>query len=197
MEPNVGADSLPELGGLGEIDELRWVQHGERSLYENKWVRLTLADVTPPDGNRFEHHVVRLQRVVMVAVVDDIDRVLLLWRHRFVPDSWGWELPGGIAEAGESDDRTAIREVVEETGWKPLTLERLAEFQPMPGMVDSPHVIFTAYGAEHVGEPTDTEEASIVKWVPLTEVASLLSAGLIAGAGSIVGLLQLLASRTG
>jgi hypothetical protein len=36
-----------------------------------------------------EHHVVRLQRVAIAAVIDnDTDRVLMLWRHRFVTDEW-------------------------------------------------------------------------------------------------------------
>lgn len=180
--------------GLGEIEALRWRQHGERTLYDNPWVRLTLADVTPPNGKRFEHHVVRLQKVVMTAAVDSSDRVLLIWRHRFVPDAWGWELPGGISEAGETDEATAERETLEETGWRPLNLELLAAFQPMPGMVDTPHVVFLSRGAELVGEPTDLEEASVVRWVPLADVPRLISSGLIAGAGSLVGLLQTVAT---
>ena len=31
--------------------------HGERSLYDSEWVRLTLVDVELPSGSRFEHHV--------------------------------------------------------------------------------------------------------------------------------------------
>jgi 8-oxo-dGTP pyrophosphatase MutT (NUDIX family) len=178
---------------LGEVETLRWHQHGERSIYDNPWVHLNLVDVTPPNGKRFEHHVVRLQKVVMTALVDSDERVLLLWRHRFVPDSWGWELPGGIAEAGETDEVTAERETVEETGWRPSGFEPLVAFQPMPGMVDTPHVILLARSSEHVGEPTDEEEASILRWVPLAEVPQLIADGLVAGAGSLVGLLQAVA----
>jgi 8-oxo-dGTP pyrophosphatase MutT (NUDIX family) len=178
---------------LGEVETLRWQQHGERSIYDNPWVHLNLVDVTPPNGKRFEHHVVRLQKVVMTALVDSDERVLLLWRHRFVPDSWGWELPGGIAEAGETDEATAERETVEETGWRPSGFEPLAAFQPMPGMVDTPHTILLARNSERVGEPTDEEEASILRWVPLADVPQLIADGLVAGAGSLVGLLQAVA----
>lgn len=47
---------------------------------------------------RFEHHVVRLARVIPAAVVNDANEVLLMWRYRFVVNEWGWALPGGIAE---------------------------------------------------------------------------------------------------
>jgi 8-oxo-dGTP pyrophosphatase MutT (NUDIX family) len=184
--------AFEEINVPGEIDELRWLQHGERSLYDNDWVRLTLVDVTPPNGNRFEHHVVRLQRVVMSVVVDSESRVLLLWRHRFVTNSWGWELPGGIAEEGESPIETAVRETLEETGWKTRSLEKLIEFQPMPGMVDTPHEVFLSLDAVHVGEPSDPEEASIVRWIPIAEIPSLIERGLISGAGSLIGLMELL-----
>ncbi|MGH3505028.1 MAG: NUDIX hydrolase, partial [Nocardioidaceae bacterium] len=155
----------------------------------------TLVDIEPPDGRRFEHHVVRLQTVALAVVLDDEDRALMLWRHRFATDEWGWELPGGIVDAGESAEVTAQREVEEETGWRTGRLEHLTTFQPMPGMVDTPHVIFFGRGAAHVGEPSDAEEAAMVDWVPLSSVVDLIRKGQVLGAGSLVGLLHVLAGR--
>lgn len=79
-----------------------WRIHGERDLYDNQWVKLQLWDVEPPGVERFEHHVVKLQHVAITAVVDDQDRVLMMWRYRFVPGRFGWELPGGIVDEGEA-----------------------------------------------------------------------------------------------
>ena len=168
---------------------------GERTVYDNPWVRLTLVDIVPPDGRRFEHHVVRLQTVALALVLDDENRVLMLWRHRFVTDEWGWELPGGIVGSGEDAADTASREVEEETGWRPAELEQLITFQPMIGMVDTPHVVFLAHGATYVGDPTDREEAGRVEWVPMGSVLELVRKGEVLGSGSLVGLLYVLASR--
>lgn len=168
---------------------------GERSLYQNAWVRLALVDVGTPDGRRFEHHVVRLQTVAIAAVIDHDDRVLMMWRHRFVTDEWGWELPGGIVDVGEDALAAAGREVFEETGWRPNPLRHLFTFQPMPGMVDTPHALFVGEGAEKVGEPTDEEEAAVIDWVPMAAVAELAQRGEILGSGSLVALLFLLAER--
>jgi 8-oxo-dGDP phosphatase len=178
-----------------EPESLRTNVFGERTIYDNPWVRLTLVDIEPPDGRRFEHHVVRLQTVALALVLDDQDRVLMLWRHRFVTDEWGWELPGGIVGIGEDAAATATREVEEETGWRPVAMERLIAFQPMIGMVDTPHIVFLARGAEHVGEPTDREEAGRVAWVPMHSVLELIHKGEVLGSGSLVGLLYILASR--
>ncbi|MFJ8002408.1 GntR family transcriptional regulator [Streptomyces sp. NPDC096310] len=174
-----------------------WKIHGERTIYDNRWVKLDLWDVEPPGVERFEHHVVRLQHVAISAVLDDQDRVLMLWRYRFVPQQWGWELPGGIVDGGEDAKTTAFREVEEETGWRPTSLDHVVTFQPMVGMVDSPHEIFVGRGAERVGEPTDLEEAGHVEWVPLSDVPGLMAKGDLMGSGTLVALLHILANRGG
>jgi 8-oxo-dGDP phosphatase len=184
------------MTGVPERSEkLRTKVFGERAVYDNQWVRVALVDIETPDGQRFEHHVVRLKTVAIAAVVDEQDRVLMLWRHRFVTDEWGWELPGGIAEAGEDAGVTAAREVLEETGWQPGPLRHLFTFQPMPGMVDTPHAVFVADAAEKVAEPTDLEEAGVVDWVPMSHVRELIGRGEVLGSGSLVALLYLLSGR--
>jgi 8-oxo-dGDP phosphatase len=77
-----------------------------------------VVDVELPDGERFWHHVVRLHRASMMVLVDEQDRVLLLWRHRFVQDRWGWELPGGLIDEDEEPIETAKRELEQETGYR-------------------------------------------------------------------------------
>lgn len=166
---------------------------GERTIYDNPWVRLVQVDIEPPDGRRFWHHAVRLQTVAAAVVVDDDDRVLMLRRHRFVTGEVGWELPGGILKPGESAADAAMREAEEETGWRPTGKPRLiARFQPMPGMVDTPHEVYYAKGAQYVGAPTDLEEAGEVGWIPLGSVPKLIGNAEILGAGSLVGLLGVL-----
>ena len=172
-----------------------WHIHGERIVYDNRWVRLSLVDVEPPGSERFEHHVVRLFRVAIAAIIDDSDRVLMLWRYRFVPGRFGWELPGGVVEDGEDAAETAARETEEETGWRPVKpLRHLLTFQPMVGMVDSPHELFIGHGAEQVSiPPADAEEAGRAEWVPLAQVPVMIERDELLGAGTLVALLHTLA----
>jgi 8-oxo-dGTP pyrophosphatase MutT (NUDIX family) len=139
--------------------------------------------------------VVRLQTVAFALVLNEVDEILLLWRHRFVTDSFGWELPGGIVTDDENGARTAVRETEEETGWRPTgSPEHLITFQPMPGMVDTPHEVYLLRGAEYIGAPTDREEAGRVEWVQRQQIAELLRAGEVAAQGHWSGCCTFLGS---
>ncbi|MGW5687374.1 NUDIX hydrolase [Nonomuraea sp. NPDC003754] len=173
-----------------DVELTRWILHGERLIYDNRWIRLGLADVEIPGGERFEHHVVHLDRAAIAVVVDDEDRVLLMWRHRFVCDRWGWELPGGLVDAGEDPMTTAAREVEEETGYRPLSAEHLVTYQPMAGMVDSEHSLFLMRGAEKVGSPKGEVEADRIEWFPMSEIPEMIARGDIWTSGALIGLLQ-------
>lgn len=108
----------------------------------------------------------------------------------------GYELLGGIVEDGEEPSVTALREVEEESGWRPTgEPEHLITFQPLPGMVDAPMDIFLFHGAEKVGEPTDTEEVARIEWIPIEELLVLMRRGEMLGAGTIVAVLLYLVSR--
>src|SRR5690242_17123222 len=113
----------------GDRSESEWVVRGERTLYDSRWLRLNLVDVEPPGGERFEHHVVRMQRVAVALVLDDSQtQLLMLRRHRFIDDSWGWEVPVGNVVRDETPEHAAYREVEEETGWRPRDLTRIVTF---------------------------------------------------------------------
>ncbi len=168
--------------------------HGERELYSSAWVSLGLVDVEVPGGPRFDHHVVRLPRPAVGVVVVDEDRgVLLLWRHRVLTGTWGWEVPAGGVDPGESPEQGAAREVLEETGWAPGPLEHLHGYHPSNGLSDQRFELYRAAGATRVGEPTDPAESERVEWVPADRVRELVRDGQVTDGLSLSALLWWLA----
>lgn len=172
---------------------MRWTVHGERSLYDSSWVRLALVDVEIPGVRRFDHHVVRVPNHAAGTVVFDPDRgVLLLWRHRFITDTWGYEIPAGRLEPGETAEHAAAREVLEETGWRPSGLRPLTSYHPTNGLSDQCFHLFVADGAEHEGDPADATESERIEWVPVEKVAELARDGSIGDGLSLTALLYAL-----
>ncbi|MET7696324.1 NUDIX hydrolase [Streptomyces sp. NPDC005485] len=171
---------------------MEWKTHGERQIYTNPWVNLCLVDVQQPDGRRWEYHVVRLRHLAVAAVVNDRQEVLMMWRHRFITESWAWELPMGLVEEGETPEEAAAREVLEETGWRPGPIKPLIYAEPANGITDSQHHVFRADGATYEGPPTEKNESDRIEWIPLSEIRGMIDRREIVSSGSLVGLLYLL-----
>jgi 8-oxo-dGTP pyrophosphatase MutT (NUDIX family) len=173
---------------------MRWTVHGEQSLYESPWVNLRLVDVEVPQGPRFDHHVVRMPRPAAGTVVFDPARgVLLLWRHRFITDTWGWEIPAGRVDEGETPIEAARRETLEESGWQPAPLRPLMSYRPFIGTCDQEFHLFLADAAEHLGDPLDASEAERVEWVPVERLREEIQAGRVVDGFTLVGVLHGLA----
>lgn len=151
--------------------------HGERAIYESEWVNLVLVDIEIPGGPRFEHHVIRMPAHAAGCVVHDDERgILLLWRHRFTTDTWGWEIPAGRIDPGETPEHCAARETLEESGWQPGPLRHLTSYAPHNGTSDARFHLFAAAGASYVGEPSDPSESERVEWLDSDRVLAEIRA---------------------
>jgi len=155
---------------------------------------VVLVDVEIPGGERFDHHVVRMPNQAAGTILrDPVRGVLLLWRHRFITDTWGWEIPAGRIDPGETPRDAAARETLEETGWEPSSLRPLVRFQPTNGLSDQVFHIFVADGATHVGEPSDPGESERVEWVTIAELRRLVQAEQMLDGLSLTAVLYALA----
>lgn len=173
---------------------MRWTVHGERAIYSSPWINLALTDVEVPGGERFEHHVIRMPHPAAGTVIHDPDRgILMLYRHRFITDTWGWEIPAGRIEAGEEPADAAARECLEETGWQVGSIERLTTYRYANGISDGRFVLFLARAANHVGDPTDPGESERIEWVPVPEVRRLIRTGEVGDGLSLTALLWVFA----
>ncbi|MFE9427026.1 NUDIX hydrolase [Kitasatospora sp. NPDC006697] len=176
---------------------MQWKIHGERPIYENPWVDVWLVDVEQPDGHRWEHHVLKLRHLAVAAVVNEQKQVLMMWRHRFITDSWAWELPMGLIEGEESPAEAAAREVLEETGWRVGEVKPLIYAQPANGITDSEHFVFRAEAVEFTGPPSERNESDRIEWIPLSDLRGMIDRREIVSSGSLVGVLYLLLDEAG
>lgn len=172
---------------------MRWTVHSEKPLYEDEWLDIRIADVELPDGTHLEHRLIRTPPGAGCVVVQD-GRALLLWRHRFITGSQGWEIPIGKIEPGEDPAAAAARETEEETGWRPGPLRFLLRTEPSPGLSSSVHTVYLADGAKRIGVPEDDFESDSVSWVPLASVPALISRGDITSGTTLAALLLVIAT---
>ena len=172
-----------------------WTIHDEQDLGSFGRGSLKKVSVDLPDGVSFDQYVILLPEAVIVAAVNDQDEVLMARRHRFILDSWVWELPGGYVEDGEDLNAAASRELEEETGWRAGRVEHLVTFQPMVGSADAANHVYMATDFEKITDDLDINEATEVRWIPLDEAAELIKSGEIVGAASVVAIDRIISRK--
>ncbi|MCX5697073.1 MAG: NUDIX hydrolase [Candidatus Omnitrophica bacterium] len=82
---------------------------------------------------------------------------------------FGWALPGGFVDYGESLERAAQREAKEETGLDVLGLEQFHTYSK-PGRDPRFHTVSTVFLAKAEGKPRAGDDAAELEIVKLTEI---------------------------
>jgi ADP-ribose pyrophosphatase len=136
-------------------------------------------------------------RAAVIVAVDD-GHVLLVEQFRVPLGKPCLELPAGLIgdEAGSEDEtveRSAARELEEETGYRPDRIEVIGEFASSPGMVSETFSLVRAVGLTKVGDGGGVPGEDItVHRVPLAAIAAFVAEKRAAGLMIDVKLLILL-----
>jgi ADP-ribose pyrophosphatase len=125
----------------------------------------------------FDRDVLRSGNVVGVLPVDPRSREVVLIRqfrlgaHLATARGMMVEIPAGTVDPGETIERAARRECLEETGLEPVRLSRLFGFLPAPALSDEFMTLFIALvdaaqapergGAGHEGEDLEVVRCTI------------------------------------
>ena len=107
---------------------------------------------------------------VAVDAIIDIDGGIVIIERSNPP--FGWALPGGFVDYGESLEDAVVREAKEETG---LDLAEVRQFHTYsdPGRDPRFHTIATVFVARGNGVPKAGDDAARIKVVKLEEAAGL------------------------
>ena len=137
-----------------------------------------------------------IQAAVILAI--DAGEVILVEQFRVPLGQRCLELPAGLVgdeEEGEAVETSAARELEEETGYRPASVESLGFFHASPGMVTEGFTLVRAQGLERVGPGGgEGDEDITVHRVPLTDIPDFVAAKRAEGVAIDVKLLLLLAS---
>jgi 8-oxo-dGTP pyrophosphatase MutT (NUDIX family) len=155
-------------------------------MYASDWVNVYLDDVELPDGTHIDHHVLDFPRGSAGAVlVDNQDRTLLIWRHRYITNRWGWEVPAGWIDAGEDPKTAVLREIEEETGYRAGHVEPMVDYFPLAGISTQHYFTYVASQPIHVRNGHGSETTHL-EWVSLQDVPDLVRGGLVTDGPSLL-----------
>lgn len=107
------------------------------------------------------------KQAVFGIVFNDKRTEVLLVKRRDIPV---WVLPGGGREPGETPESSAMREVLEETGYTVSIIRKVAEYLPVNKMTQLTHTFECQILS---GAPTLGPETKDVKFFPLNTLPLL------------------------
>lgn len=173
------------------------------TVFEGPIVSLHRERVAMPGGGDSVRDVVRHPGAVVVAALDDQDRVVLVRQYRHPVGEHLWELPAGLRDAeGEPPADTARRELAEEALLAAGRWSLLATTYSSPGFSDEQVLIYLAEDLVDTRRPegfvVEHEELDMtVERVPLSEAVRWVADGRIRNASSVVGILAAAHVRAG
>ena len=162
--------------------------------FKGKVFSVYTEEVIEPGGVRAVRDVVRHSGSIVVLAVDASENagdpmVVVERQFRHAANQFLLELPAGRIEPGEDTMKAAKRELIEETGYRAKSWEKLVWYFASPGFVGEWMEIWLATDiTPGVAEPEEDERIEI-RLVKLSELVKSIAAGDIHDGKTIIGAL--------
>lgn len=169
-----------------------WVSLHSKTVYDNKWIRVTEDDVINPKGGPGIYGKVHFKNIAIgIIAIDEQEHIWLVGQYRYTLNAYSWEIPEGGCPLSENPLEGAKRELKEETGlvadkWKELFRMHLSN-----SVSDELAIIYLATGLiQEEAEPEDTEDLQLQK-VSLNQAYEMTETGAITDSISVAAITKL------
>lgn len=119
----------------------------------------------------------------------DHDSIVMICNHRIAVGETLLELPAGTLEPNEKPEATALRELVEETGYQADSISLLTTFYSSPGISNEVMHVFVAKKLHFIGQNLDEGEEITLKILSWKQIDKMIYSGEIRDAKTLVTLL--------
>jgi ADP-ribose pyrophosphatase len=166
-------------------------------VFKGRLLTLRIDTVLTADGRESTREIIEHGDCIGVIALDADSNVLLVNQYRTPVGKNLLEIPAGGIDKGEDAEAAVIREMQEETGFKPGKVTRLGGFYLSPGFsTEYMHI----YLAEDLSpSPLSAEDTAGIEVLPtpLAKIPALLTSGKIEDGKSVAGLLYWLKFNSG
>ncbi len=159
----------------------------EKLLYNGRILSLYVNEVELPNGKTSLREVVKHKDGAGILTLDN-NEFIFVKQFRYAVGKEMLEIPAGLVEKGEDPKETAIRELQEEVGLKPLDIKQILKILPSPGFTDeTTFIFFTSKFENHKLKADDDEFLTIIR-IPVDEVRKLYKQGFFEDAKTVSAL---------
>jgi 8-oxo-dGTP pyrophosphatase MutT (NUDIX family) len=165
-------------------------------VYRGRRFALRRDEVVMPGGEPAVREVLVHPGAVVIAAVDEVDRIVLVRQYRHPIGRFQWEIPAGLLDVdGEPALAAARRELAEETGLQATEWHTLTDLATSPGISSETVRVFLARGLSDVDDADryvahgDEEADMTVERIALDDAVKRVLAGELINAATVAGVL--------
>jgi ADP-ribose pyrophosphatase len=155
---------------------MKWKVLASEYLHKQPWLTIRKDKCELPNGNIVPaFYVNEYPDWVNVLCITEEGKAVMVKQYRHGINSIEIELPGGVAEQGESPEEAVKRETLEETGYEFNNIKYLGKICANPSTTNNFTHMFVATGGKKVADQKldDTEEVEVVL-MSMNEVKELV-----------------------
>jgi ADP-ribose pyrophosphatase len=160
-----------------------------RTIYNGPVFGIRRDEVIEPSGVRTTREVITHPGSVVVLPVLPDGRILLIRQYRHAAHQHLWELVAGRIDAGENPREAAVRELIEETGYRARSFRIFLDVFPTPGFLEERMFILLAEGLSAGEAEPEEDEKIISRAFSFKQLEHMIRTGKLRDAKSIAGIL--------
>ncbi|MBX7152843.1 NUDIX hydrolase [bacterium] len=169
--------------------DLTEIQLNSEIMADGLLLKAWRDEVRLPNGKTAVREYIRHPgAVVMIPVFPNGDTIMVR-QFRYPLRQAFIELPAGKLDGNEPIEQAARRELIEEIGYEPLMLEKIAEFFPCIGYSNEKMWLFIAKDLKEAAVQPDHDEFLEIIRLPFSKAVDKVFRGEITDMKTIVGLL--------
>lgn len=169
----------------------KWKILEQEDVFKGPWYHLRKDTVQLPDGKVIDDYYVSVRpEVVITVALTENEEVLLVRQYKHGLQNVVTEVPGGFFNPNEEKaEEAAARELLEETGYQPSQMEKIARLSDNPTKDTNYIHVFLARGCKKIQEQNldITESIDILK-VSTNDLLRLIKDGHIITSGTIAAI---------
>ena len=158
-------------------------------VYQGKVFGVRRDEIIEPGGVHATREVVTHPGSVVVLPVFADGRILLIQQYRYATRQFLWELVAGRIDEGESVQKAAARELLEETGYSAKKFRVFLDMFPTPGFLEERMHLLLATGLTEGQAQPEEDERITMKAFSRAQVDKMIRDNELRDAKSIAGLL--------
>jgi ADP-ribose pyrophosphatase len=159
-------------------------------VFDGLLLKVNLDSVHLPTGAVSTREWIKHPGACAVIPLFDNGDVMLVKQFRYPSKQVFYEIPAGKIDTGESEDKTAARELQEEAGLLAGNLYYIGHQYPCIGYSDEIIHYYLATNLVEVTSQTDEDEFVEIFRIPFKEALDWVGTGIISDAKTIIGLIK-------